>query len=159
MITVLKNKKGITLLEVIIVLGLISILSALVFGIFNYGVRTYNRTEVKGDLQRNTRIAMDYIVQEVRFATGEVDVGNDGRSISFEIEGVQRSFFLTNNRLSGIGVNITTGDVLETIQFHWDEETLMLDITITAKRQEETYQLHRSVRLWNLGLETQQSND
>lgn len=54
-----KNKKGITLIELVITLGLIGIITGLVFFFFNSNKRAFDRVEIQSDLQYEAKEVMN----------------------------------------------------------------------------------------------------
>ncbi|MBP7401822.1 MAG: chitobiase/beta-hexosaminidase C-terminal domain-containing protein [Clostridia bacterium] len=64
-----KSKKGFTLVELIVSMGLGTLVIGLIFSAFLFGTRTYNLGESQRNLQSELRIASDAIRNEVRYAS------------------------------------------------------------------------------------------
>lgn len=64
-----RRKKGITLIELIITLGLIGVITALVFSFFFSNKRTLDKVEVKADLQYEAKEVMNKISKYAMEAT------------------------------------------------------------------------------------------
>lgn len=81
------NRKGITLIELVIALGLIGVISGLVFSFFFSNKKTLDRVEIKSDLQYEAKIIMDELsVYAMQAVNGKIanDSGNEVK-ISFDI--------------------------------------------------------------------------
>lgn len=62
------NKRGFTLVETLIAMALFSILSLSVWSIMNYASKSSDRTHAKIDAVENARIALDFMIDEIRRA-------------------------------------------------------------------------------------------
>jgi prepilin-type N-terminal cleavage/methylation domain-containing protein len=60
--------KGFTLVELILSLALLLIALLLIFNIYFLGNNIFNRSVDQGDIQRNVRVAMDKVTEEIRMA-------------------------------------------------------------------------------------------
>lgn len=65
----LKGNKGISLIEVLVVVAVIGILFTVTFSLLAYGNKSLRTTSLQYDVQREVRFAMDTIIDEVRYAT------------------------------------------------------------------------------------------
>jgi hypothetical protein len=63
-----RNKKGLTLIELIISIALLFLVIGIVFSIHLFGVNSLTRGIAKRDLQSDMRLAMDAITKEVRYS-------------------------------------------------------------------------------------------
>ncbi len=64
----LSNKKGVTLLELIIALAIMSIIMAVCFSVFSYGMKGYQRETANVDSQIDVRYVLNYLNREIRRA-------------------------------------------------------------------------------------------
>ncbi len=64
----LSNKKGVTLLELIIALAIMSIIMAVCFSVFSYGMKGYQRKTANVDSQIDVRYVLSYLNREIRRA-------------------------------------------------------------------------------------------
>ena len=63
------SAKGVTLIELLIAIALVSIVFTVLFSLFFYGNNTFIISSSQYDLQSEVRLAMDIIIKEVRFAS------------------------------------------------------------------------------------------
>lgn len=115
--TNLKKKKGITLIELVIALGLIGIITALVFSFFFSNKKTLSIVEVKSDLQYEAKVIMNDIskyameAKRVEYAAGNntiTFVSLDDSKIVFTINGGSSSE--SENKVIIEGNSISRGD-------------------------------------------------
>lgn len=62
------DQRGVTLVELLIVISLIAIVIGLGYRYYDFGTRSFGRGESKAGAQQNTRLAADYILQEIRYS-------------------------------------------------------------------------------------------
>lgn len=103
------NNKGVTLIELLIVLAIIGIILQVVYSIFFVGNKSFNIGKDRGFAQQDARIASDIVIKELRTA----------KSISFiDGEFTGKHYSLSRNssgqliRTSFDGINITETKVL-----------------------------------------------
>ena len=86
----LKIKKGLTLLELIVVLGLMSIITMLVFSFVDLTQKKSNELDVKQQLQHEgtmiTENLMDNILSANKIYSIELDTENNIKNISFDFD-------------------------------------------------------------------------
>lgn len=63
-----KNKKGLTLIELLIVIALIGLISTAAFSMNIFGAKTFKRSEERADRQFELRMVADFITRKVRYA-------------------------------------------------------------------------------------------
>lgn len=66
---VLFNRRGISLVELLVSLAILSMVLAVGYNIFTFGYTSFNLGEQRFDAQQNVRLAADFITQELRYAT------------------------------------------------------------------------------------------
>lgn len=71
-----KDNKGITLIELLIVLALIGLVLLLVVTLFLFGNRSFNRQNEHTAIVANVRYSMDYLTKQVRKAN-EIEVNGN----------------------------------------------------------------------------------
>ncbi len=65
----LNSRKGVTLIEMLIVLGLISVVISVAASMFLFGLKTFAHGNAQYGIQSDVRLASDYIQKQVRYAT------------------------------------------------------------------------------------------
>jgi prepilin-type N-terminal cleavage/methylation domain-containing protein len=65
----LNQKKGLTLVELVIAMAIFSIVILSVYSFFNFGNKSFNASSRQYNTQSDVRLAVDYASKEVRFAT------------------------------------------------------------------------------------------
>ncbi len=97
-LTARRPKSGITLIELLFVVGMVVLLSGTVYQIFRAINKTFIHAQNKLDILQTTRIIMSGIRNELRNAVDKPQVVNDRLNIPLETEVVQY-FFDENRRL------------------------------------------------------------
>jgi prepilin-type N-terminal cleavage/methylation domain-containing protein len=64
-----QNIKGVTLIELVISMAIIGFVTTVIFSFFNYGNAAFSKGNSQYSTQADLRIANDYAVQTIRFAT------------------------------------------------------------------------------------------
>jgi prepilin-type N-terminal cleavage/methylation domain-containing protein len=62
------DERGVSLVELIIVLALMSLVLAVGYMFYDFGVRSFNVGEARSNVQQNVRVASDYIARELRYS-------------------------------------------------------------------------------------------
>lgn len=71
----MRNRKGITLVEVILTLALVALVIPVVYSVFFAGSTSHSISTSKGFAQQNIRMAADILTSELRFVTDISNVG------------------------------------------------------------------------------------
>jgi len=83
-----KAKKGVTLVELLVAVALLSLIMVAFYTIFKGETKVYQRGEKRVEIIQNARVAFDRMVSEIRQAMPEVGGNPD---VVFEIEGGLKS--------------------------------------------------------------------
>ncbi len=106
----MKNKKGITLLEVIITLGILSVIGLMAFTLFGQGLSLYQTETESADLQDEMRLVLSDITNKVRVAE-EADISVATNQLTVN----DYTYSLDGNRIirnsSELATNISFFDV------------------------------------------------
>lgn len=140
----LKIKKGLTLLELIIVLGLMSIVTMLVFSFMNLTQKKTSELDIKQQLQHEGTLITESLMSNILESTGIYSIdkknfdANDNKinHISFklneifatEVDGSMRSIDRLMYEITGDGLIVRGHEILSSdrctenniIQEHWD---------------------------------------
>jgi prepilin-type N-terminal cleavage/methylation domain-containing protein len=64
-----KFKHGFTLIEVIVAIGLLTLILGAAYSMQLFGNKSYNRSAEKSEIQDNLRLASDFITKEIRYSS------------------------------------------------------------------------------------------
>jgi len=98
----IKNNKGYTLIELLMVLAFLGIFMLIINSLNILGLKTFNFSSYQGNIQQNLRLATNFIIKEARFAS-DVEILN--LSLSELITGMEKTdneyhyIYLENNVL------------------------------------------------------------
>lgn len=110
------NEKGLTLVEVLIVVVLIVTVLSLGYTVINYSRTTFQSGTARAEVQQEARLVSDYIVGELRNATEITDDNGLKKTMEFdEDEGVLKinnsdEVTLDVNKISSITLNVIEGE-------------------------------------------------
>ncbi len=116
-----KNKKGVTLPELLVTVLLFSIIVSAMYTMLIMGTETYQTTKIKTELVQNLRTSMDRMKADLRKAGSSsiIDVPADGSwytSIEFRIpEGVDGSGY-TDWPTETVDYSLTSTDLMRKLQ-------------------------------------------
>ncbi len=80
------QKKGFTLLEIIVVVAIFSLIVDAIFTVFNIGQNTFFSNEACLHLQQNLRLSMDGMIREIRQSSAsDITISSGGSKIVFKI--------------------------------------------------------------------------
>ncbi|HAE62320.1 MAG TPA: hypothetical protein DCG38_08325 [Eubacteriaceae bacterium] len=157
------NQKGITLVELIVVLALITIALTVLFGIFRTGWRTFGSGVDKTTMQQNARFVSNKITEELKFAK---NLSNDPSIFSDDPAFYKISFVgdelivakydslddYNNNIISDTS---STGTNLSSLQFNNDSDSdKTVEFTLrtfekTGQAELDEYEITTSIQLMN----------
>jgi prepilin-type N-terminal cleavage/methylation domain-containing protein len=156
----LRNRRGVTLIEVITAMALMSLVTLMVFSFFSYGNAAFMQGKRQNEAQAELRIVNDYIVQEVRFATSfslsSTHPGTIGASDSLDyiyLDGdrvVHSAYNSGNPRV----VRQWGSGLLSTSSF-WSAhrgDAQVLGITLMGENNGRTFDMNTSIELPNVAL-------
>jgi len=139
-----KSQKGMTLIEVAIVIVIMGILLGALYQIFITGNILFDKSQVDVNLLQNARVAMDWIVRDVRFAveTPEIEgstpnnklkiVKADSSVVEYYVDPAEKPKILYRSK-DGSSNPITNNDVsVETITFEGSEGIINIKICFEA---------------------------
>jgi len=151
--------KGVTLIELLIALAIIGILLTTAFMFFMFGNKTFSMGTNQYNTQADLRIANDYIVKAIRFATA-VELGGTPGTIAqtdkydyIYLNGDTLIHSAYNNDNARIVRTLGSG-LLGTTSF-WSEKNLnsqMIGISIFGEANDQNFDLQSSIELPNVAL-------
>src|SRR5690554_5159792 len=83
------KRKGVTLIELILVIALISIIIPTIYSIFFAGNTSYGFSKNKGFAQQGVRLASDFIASNLKFVTALSDDENDFYTDYYSLKVIQ----------------------------------------------------------------------
>jgi len=149
------NKRGVTLVELILTLALAAIVIPLIYSILVFGIRTFNLSSDQTSLQQGTRAQADYIVREIRRAkdissSPDKFEGQPYYSFLLRTEGGIKS--LVQQRWEGglVTKEKVVGSDLDNLWFLPHEKSGILGLKIENKLSKQDYSLEVEVLLDNI---------
>jgi prepilin-type N-terminal cleavage/methylation domain-containing protein len=96
-----KNKRGFTLIEIVISLALLGIVALIAFSMQSFGLKVFNTGSDRYQVQSSTGIVTEYITQRLRYAYGvtilenyllvpEVEAISNNDAYIFVVDGVDK---------------------------------------------------------------------
>ena len=128
------NKKGFTLLEILIVIGLAGFIMTAVFNVFNSGIISFFKVEDKADIQRNLRFLDNYISRNIRNAENIKIVNSfTGASLSSgeKIVGIENSILKYKEKGSVTKELVDLSEVSEIkfiLNYHSKPDSIKIEI-------------------------------
>lgn len=147
----LKNISGFTMVELILTMGLTSVVLAVGFSIYFSGHNMFNISTDQSFAQRNARIAADYITRNIRSAK-ELSAEEDGISsnnIEYYALMVDGDNLVKQVKKSGSVVSMTKICEIDSIIFSSGTDG-MLHIFIKSNENAQEYELDFDVKLLNI---------
>ncbi|QNO16115.1 prepilin-type N-terminal cleavage/methylation domain-containing protein [Alkalicella caledoniensis] len=95
MLNFLRNDRGITLIEVIISMVIMSIVMALAFSLYFFGLRSFSTSTSQADIQQEVRLVDEIIKKQLRNA---LELTIDSGSDYHELKLVNNKFYYNNNQ-------------------------------------------------------------
>jgi len=128
----LKNERGFTLVELVLAAFLLSMLCAIVWGLFSHYVLYYRKADDRADIYSSLRISLNRMCREIKYAQS-VSAASDGSIITFvNAERIEVSYYCLNNQLlrREKGVAAPLSGNIESISFSYvTKDGLVIDKT------------------------------
>jgi uncharacterized repeat protein (TIGR02543 family) len=155
--TYIRNKLGLTLVEIIISIAIMGIVLMTIFSFYNFGSNTFIRGKDEYAAQSTARLANDYIFDQLRLATtASLSNSNPGT-----LDDEYSYFYVTGGQLyhykwTGTMHELRTiSDSIQSISFAGSNDNLV--VGITAKYNKQLYNLESNLALPNLKINPNQS--
>lgn len=163
------NKKGLTLLEIIITIAIISIIIPVAFSVFGFGNSTFKRGISRRDIQQNVRNISSLLVDEIRYANKDDDVMDIVKQIPIDSYRDEKTVYIV---VDSEGISKYEGKNLEPsfrlgnntgIKFEWTEikvsdDLRSIKIKLTGKEGDSSYDVESSVVPLNGNIENMSGN-
>jgi len=106
-VPIIKDKRGLTLIELLIVISLIGMVIAVSFSLFSFGNTMFSMGRSKYEVQGSVRLAVDKIIQEVRFAT-RLEIVSNIQAGSTPVAGFNYLYIANDGKLYHVKYNTQT---------------------------------------------------
>ncbi|MFL0246461.1 PilW family protein [Candidatus Clostridium stratigraminis] len=152
-----ESKKGLTLLELIITIAILSIVLTGIYSLFGVGNTTFIRGTRQSDIQSSIRLASDYITQQIRYST-EIKILDDAAIPPLsDIQPYENYIYFdsTNNTITHINKYFTkTISIVHpgSIEFTSLSPFKLLKFNIRAENRGQSYNINSEVISMNLHL-------
>ena len=146
------KQKGMTLIELVIGLGLMSMVLAVLYAIFFTGLKSIDRQMENANSQTTARQTLSYIGREIRRAEKkiEVDVDNKGLKVEYGGSEIKYEFNHLNNILYRVK-NGTKNPMIEGIKDfnieELDDTYYVLNITVISERHNNPITITTQIRM------------
>lgn len=138
------SNQGLSLIEVVISLALVSLLMGMLFSFFTYGFRVYHHATTKTELQSESRIVSEYLVGLIqKNDVTHIEVSDDGQVLLLTIDDTSHAYFVEEGQF--VGRHMKIGRNLHEVMFVWDESLRLLNVTIHAQKGGHDYFLKRAI--------------
>ncbi len=143
------KQKGMTLIELVIGLGLMSMVLAVLYAIFFTGLKSFDRQIENANNQTTARQTLSYIGREIRRAEKKIEVDVDNKGLKVEYGGSEIKYEFLNNILYRVK-NGTKNPMIEGIKDFNIEElhgTYFLNITVISERHNNPITITTQIRM------------
>jgi len=145
------KQKGMTLIELVIGLGLMSMVLAVLYAIFFTGLKSFDRQIENANNQTTARQTLSYIGREIRRAEKKIEVDVDNKGLKVEYGGSEIKYEFLNNILYRVK-NGTKNPMIEGIKDFNIEESddtyfYFLNITVISERHNNPITITTQIRM------------
>ncbi|MDW7651431.1 MAG: prepilin-type N-terminal cleavage/methylation domain-containing protein [Bacillota bacterium] len=145
----LRNQRGLSLAELVVVIALLGIVLAIGYTFYFFGVRAFNVGEDQSNVQRDIRIASSVITKEIRNATVVELVYTDAA------DGYHYIYFDSGNIKHRLDADVTTWTQgsIESLTFNIQQlpdGSNVVEFSIAGREDQQLYDITSKVNLNNL---------
>ncbi|WP_225624098.1 PilW family protein [Thermoanaerobacterium thermosaccharolyticum] len=113
---VIKNNKGITLVELLVTLALLGIVISIYSSLYYSGYKSYKSTQDNIDIEQNVRYAMNYIINQIDKGPSSINIIDNGHGLVIDGNYIQldtknNKIYLDQNQGHEIATNIVEFNV------------------------------------------------
>ena len=159
LIKLFQNQKGLTVVELMIVLALLMLVLSLGFNLLFFGNQAYTRSSSQQIVQSNVRFASNSIIELVKYSVS-IEILNEKPDI---LEDPYNYLYLDNNQLimsyispDGDRLERVLNSEINSVEF-WDAsaDKELLGLSITGTENDQSYEIEQEIALFNYSLEQQ----
>lgn len=144
-----EKQKGMTLVELIIGLGLMSMVLTVLYMIFFTGLRSFEHQMENANNQTTARQTLSYIGREIRRAEDVVINNNKsltvtygGSDITYEFKAFNETIFRVKN-----GVNNPMIEGVKDFNIEIEDDVYNMDITCVSERYDNPIEISTQIRI------------
>lgn len=144
-----EKQKGMTLVELIIGLGLMSMVLTVLYMIFFTGLRSFEHQMENANNQTTARQTLSYIGREIRRAEDVVINNNKsltvtygGNDITYEFKAFNETIFRVKN-----GVNNPMIEGVKDFNIEIEDDVYNMDITCVSERYDNPIEISTQIRI------------
>jgi prepilin-type N-terminal cleavage/methylation domain-containing protein len=146
------KQKGMTLIELVIGLGLMSMVLAVLYAIFFTGLKSFDRQMENANSQTTARQTLSYIGREIRRAEKKIEVDVDNKGLKVEYGGSEIKYEF--NRLDNILYRVKNGtknpmiEGIKDFNIEYSDDTYFyfLNITVISERHNNPITISTKIR-------------
>lgn len=148
------DNKGITLLELIITLSIMTIILQIIYSVFCVGNQSFNMSKDQGLLQKDLRIVSDYIINEIRNGKEISPEAFSSKtiyySLSLEKKDKHNTLCRTKYTPNKESEKLYIGESITELLFLPSEKDEMIQVKIKGEERARTYELDFELLLENI---------
>ncbi len=144
------KQKGMTLIELVIGLGLMSIVLAVLYAIFFTGLKSFDRQIKNANSQTTARQTLNYIGREIRRADNiKVYDNNKGLVVEYDGSEIEYEFNHLNNILYRVkdGTKNPMIEGIKDFYIEYLDGTYFLNITVISERHNNPITMTTQIRM------------
>lgn len=149
------NQRGMTLAELLIALVLLSVVLSVGYSFYSYGEHSFSTGESQSIVQRNARLAADFITRETRYAN-ELEILDDTDTIPISVSTNDKYIFVDSDglikKLDKKGKDDVLGAVAQGVECNlsFQRQGNILDFNSEATDGKRSFALNSQVEILNL---------
>ena len=152
----IKDNRGITLVELVIGMGLLSIVIALAYSLYFFGTTSFQTGANRVDLQQNARLMADFITEEIRLAIKVDILAEAPESLDAQYHYIYLEGNTVKHSVSGATAVEKFSAISRKVDFDLeflkssDEIDEILEFTVTARYGDRDYAVKTEVLILNM---------
>ena len=116
-----QNRRGFTLLETMIVMGLAGVILAIILATYNYSGTSFSAMGNYTDLDRKSRAALDLLSREIRNSSALIGITNSPKALTFYNGTTGKRITITYDSANKVLTLAKTGQATQTLLTSCDQ--------------------------------------